>query len=171
MYLPLDLVLSAVMIEILFPSFYTERRVLLIHVLNLPIIWSIDPYETPSPTSLIFGIVLILPSSLCMESCPCGFLMEASLHSYDWHYQWPVATDSTSSAPPILGGQQVGQQVPAPEHHVGSPIPTLEQYKCFQKLRMGPNMIPIALIAQEIPRVWGAASQKPWLKTKLTYFL
>lgn len=106
-----------------------------------------------------------------LESCPCGFLMEASLHSYDWHYQWPVATDSTSSAPPILGGQQVGQQVPAPEHHVGSPIPTLEQYKCFQKLRMGPNMIPIALIAQEIPRVWGAASQKPWLKTKLTYFL
>lgn len=72
-----------------------------------------------------------------LESCPCGFLMEASLHSYDWHYQWPVATDSTSSAPPILGGQQVGQQVPAPEHHVGSPIPTLEQYKCFQKLRMG----------------------------------
>lgn len=106
-----------------------------------------------------------------LESCPCGFLMEASLHSYDWHYQWPVATDSTSSAPPILGGQQVGQQVPAPEHHVGSPIPTLEQYKRFQKLRMGPNMIPIALIAQEIPRVWGAASQKPWLKTKLTYFL
>ena len=50
-------------------------------------------------------------------------------------------------------------------------VPPLWLRSIFRNRGQHTNMAPNALIAQEIPRVWGGVSQEPWTKTKYIKYI
>ena len=97
--------------------------------------------------------------------------METSLHNHDWLNPWPEVPDSTSFAWKSMDRTEssnlliIWLVLLTTSLHLGVGSKTHLLWSFFRNWGRG-TKYPVALIGQDITRVWESVSQELWMKTK-----